>query len=223
MKKAFCVLALSACVLACQKQQARDEARAKSGSEADLSESERALIESKQKMVSHMMPVPTQQVEQEPTNEQQPAEEIGNTPTPANKPTTPKPVESMTAQPEASMTPKATETPILSPTATPTPAISPTPEPTVQTPEAGEKPIATSKPRLRLNPLSTGTPFPQASAPAEPNFPASSVAPTIPAETGSQTQKTAESATSTPATPSWIRSASGKKRATPSVSPTPTP
>jgi hypothetical protein len=76
---------------------------------------------------------------------------------------------------------------------------------------------------LRLNPLSTDTPFPQLSASAEFNLPASSVAPTISAETGSQAQETAKPAASTPATESWIRSASGKQRATPSASPSSSP
>src|SRR5438477_1828430 len=93
-------------------------------------------------------------------------ETIENTPTPTNLAATPSPVKSITPQPEASVTLKATETPILSPTETPTPTISSTPEATVQTPERGEKPVVTSKPRLRLNPLSTGTPFPQATVSA---------------------------------------------------------
>jgi hypothetical protein len=76
---------------------------------------------------------------------------------------------------------------------------------------------------LRLNPLSTGTPFPQASASAEFNSPASSVVPTVPAETGSQAQTTAKPDASASATVSWIRSASGKKRAKPSVSPSSSP
>jgi hypothetical protein len=223
MKKSFCVLAMSACVFGCQKQQAKDEGRAEGQGRAELSERERALIESKQETVSHVMPVSMQQVEQEPTNEQQPAAEIENTPTPANKATTPNPVESITPQPEASVTPTATGSPILSPSGTPTPAISSTPESTVQRHEAGKKPVATSTPRLRLNPLLTGTPLPEASASAEFNSPASSVAPTVSAETGSQAQKTANPDASASATASWVRSASGKKRATPSVSPSSSP
>ncbi|PYL89715.1 MAG: hypothetical protein DMF14_12340 [Verrucomicrobia bacterium] len=156
-----------------------------------------------------------------PPPAERPPKEIGNTPTPVNRAATPSPVQSITPQSEASVTPTATETPILSPT--PTPAISSTPKSTVQTPEAGKKPVATSTPRLRLNPLSTGTPFPQASASAESNSPASSVAPTVPAETGSRAQTTAKPEASTSATASWIRSASGKKRATPSVSPSSSP
>src|SRR6266550_5866198 len=85
-------------------------------------------------------------------------EKIENTPIPSNLAATPSPVESITPQPEASVTPTATETPILSPTATPTPANSSTPKAAGQTPEAVEKPVLTSTPRLRLNPLSTGTP-----------------------------------------------------------------
>src|SRR5205807_4613572 len=71
-----------------------------------------------------------------------------NTPTPTNLAATPSPVKSITPQPEASVTLTATKTPILSPTETPTPMISST-EATVQTPERGEKPVVTSKPRLR--------------------------------------------------------------------------
>jgi hypothetical protein len=175
MKKAFCVLALSACFFACQKQQAKDERRAEREREAELSARERTLIESKQKTVSHLTLVSVQQVEQELANGEQPA--------------------------EASVTPTATETPILSPTATPTPTISSTPEPTVQTPEV--VPVATSTPRLRLNPLATGTPFPEASASA-----------TAVHENRSQVQE---------GTKSWIRSASGKKRAKPSASPSSSP
>ena len=134
---------------------------------------------------------------------------------------TPTPVESETPQPEASVTRTATETPILSPTQTPTPpTISSTPQPTVQTPEAGEKPIVTSKPRLRLNPLSTGTPFPQATVSAELSLTSSPVTFPVPSETGPPAQKTA---TATPATSSWIRNASGKKRGHPSISPSPSP
>jgi hypothetical protein len=145
-------------------------------------------------------------------------EKIENTPTPTNLAATPSPVESITPQPEASVTPTATETPILSPTQTPT--ISSTPEATVQTPEPGEKPVASSKPRLRLNPLSTGTPFPQATVSAEFSLTSSPVTSPVPSETGPPAQKTA---TATPAASSWIRSASGKKRASPSVSPSPSP
>ena len=140
-------------------------------------------------------------------------EKIENTPTPS-------PVESITPQPEASVTPTATETPILSPTATPTPANSSTPAAAGQTPQAVEKPVLTSTPRLRLNPLSTGTPFPQATVSAEFSLTSSPFASPAPSETGSQGQKTA---TATPATSSWIRNASGKKRAEPSVSPSPSP
>jgi hypothetical protein len=197
MKKAFCVLALSACFFACQKQQANDKRRAGREREAELSARERALIESKQKTVSQLKPVSVQQVEQEPANGEQPAEEIGNTPTPANIAPPPTPVGSITPQPEASVTPTATETPILSPT----PTISSTPESTVQTSEI--VPVATSRPRLRLNPLATGTPFPEAS-----------VSPTAVHENRSQVQE---------AVKSWIRSASGKKRAKPSASPSSSP
>ena len=187
MKKVLCLLALSACFFAYQKQQASNKVRVQIQSEV------RSTAEG-------------------PT-------EIGNSPTPADVATTPTPVASVTAHSEARVTPTATETPILSPT----PAISSTPESTVQTSEAGKKPVATSTPRLRLNPLSTGTPFPQASASAESNSPVSSVAPTVPAETGSRAQTTAKPEASTSATVSWIRSASGKKRATPSVSPSSSP
>jgi hypothetical protein len=147
-------------------------------------------------------------------------EAIENTPTPTNLAATPTPVESITPQPEASVTPTATETPILSPTQTPTPTISSTPEATVRTPEHGEKPVVTSKPRLRLNPLSTGTPFPQATVSAELSLTSSPVTSPVPPETGPHAEKTA---TATPATSSWIRNASGKKRANPSVSPSPSP
>jgi hypothetical protein len=200
MKKGLCIMALSACVFACGKQQANDKSRAETEREAELSAHERALIEAKQNAISHLMSVSAQRAEQEPTKEQQPAEEIGNTPTPANTATTPNPVESITPQPEASVTPTATETPILSPTATPTSVISSTPEP-VQTPEV--MPVATSTPRLRLNPLATGTPFPEASASA-----------TAVDENRSQVPEGAKS---------WIRSASGKKRAKPSASPSSSP
>jgi hypothetical protein len=223
VKKFFCLLALSACVFGCQKQQAKEEGSAEGQGRAKLSERERALIESKQETVSHVIPVSMQQIDQEPTNEQQPAEEIENRPTPANKATTPNAVESISAQPEASMTPAATETPILSPTGTPTPAISSTPLSTVQTPEAGKKPVATSTPRLRLNPLSMGTPFPQATVSAEFSLASSPVASAVPTETGSQAQRAAKPDASASATASWIRSASGKKRATPSVSPSSSP
>jgi hypothetical protein len=145
---------------------------------------------------------------------------IENTPTPTNLAATPSPVESITPQPEASVTPTVTETPILSPTQTPTPTISSTPEATVQTSEAGEKPVVTSKPRLRLNPLSTGTPFPQATVSAELSLTSASVTSPAPSETGPPAQKTA---TATPATRSWIRNASGKKRASPSILPSPSP
>jgi hypothetical protein len=208
MKKGLCILALSACVFACGKQQARDKSRAETEHEAELSAHERSLIEAKQNAISHLMSVSAQRAEQEPTKEQQPAEEIGNTPTPANTATTPNPVESITPQPEASATPTVTETPILSPTATPTPTISSTPEAIPQTSEAGEKLGGPSTPRLRLNPLSTGTPFPE-----------TSVAPTVSAESGAQAQETAQPTGLTPATSSWIRNASGKKRAKPSASP----
>ena len=210
MKKGLCILALSACVFACGKQQARDKSRVETEREVELSSHERALIEAKQNAISHLMPVSAERAEQEPTKEQQPAEEIGNTPTPANTATTPNPVESITPQPEASATPTVTETPILSPTVTPTSVISSTPEATPQTSEAGEKLDGTSTPRLRLNPLSTGTPFPEAS-----------VAPTVSAETGAQAQETAQPAGPTPATSSWISNASSKKRAKPSASPSP--
>jgi hypothetical protein len=201
MKKGLCILALSACVFACGKQQARDKSRAETEREAELSSHERALIEAKQNAISHLMSVSAQRAEQEPTKDQQPAEEIGNTPTPANTATTPNPVESITPQPEASATPTVMETPILSPTATPTPMFSSTPEATPQAPEV--VPVATSTPRLRLNPLATGTPFPEASASA-----------TAVDENRSQVQEGAKS---------WIRSASGKKRAKPSASPSSSP
>src|SRR5438270_6420234 len=145
-----------------------------------------------------------------PPGAEGPEQEIRNAPTPTNKATTPKPVESIPPQPEASVTP--TETPNLSPAATPTPAISFSPTATAQTSRPSEKPVATSTPRLRLNPLSTGTPFPHAS-----------VAPTVPAGTASQAQESAKPAASTPTTSSWIRNASGKKRTKPAVSPSPSP
>ena len=147
-------------------------------------------------------------------------ETIENTPTPTNLAATPSPVKSITPQPEASVTLTATKTPILSPTETPTPTISSIPEATVQTPEPREKPVVTSKPRLRLNPLSTGTPFPQATVSAELSLTSSAVTSPVPSETGPQAQKTA---TATPETSSWIRNASGKKRANLSVSPSPSP
>src|SRR5438477_7131876 len=147
-------------------------------------------------------------------------ETIENTPTPTNLAATPSPVKSITPQPEASVTLTATETPILSPTETPTPTISSTPEATVQTPERGEKPVVTSKPRLRLNPLSTGTPFPQATVSPEFNLTPSPVTSPVSSETGLQAQTTA---TPTPATRSWIRNASSNRRANPSVSPSPSP
>ena len=212
MKKGLCVLTLSACVFACGKQQATDKSRAETEREAELSAHERALVEAKQNAISHLMSVSAQRTEQEPTKEQQPAEEIGNTPTPANTATTQTPVESVTPQPEASASPTVTEPPILSPTETPTPTISSTLEATPQTSGAGEKLVGTSTPRLRLNPLSTGTPFPEAS-----------VAPTVSAESGAQAQETAQPAGLTPATSSWIRNASGKKRAKPSASPSSSP
>jgi hypothetical protein len=198
VKKFFCLLALSACVLGCQKQQAKDEGSAEGQGRAELSERERALIESKQETVSHVIPVSMQQIDQEPTNAQQPAEEIENRPTPANKATTPNAVESTSAGPEASMTPAATQTPILSPTGTPTPALS-------------------------SAPLSTGTPFPQATVSAEFSLASSPVASAVPTETGSQAQRAAKPDAYASATASWIRSASGKKRATPSVSPSSSP
>jgi len=147
-------------------------------------------------------------------------EKIENTPTPTNLAATPSPVESITPQPEASVTPTATETPILSPTQTPSPTVSSTPETTVLTHEPGEKPVVTSKPRLRLNPLSTGTPFPQATVSAEFSLTSSPVTSPVPSETGPQAQK---AATATPAASSWIRNASGKKRASSFVSPSPSP
>jgi hypothetical protein len=142
-------------------------------------------------------------------------EAIENTPTPTNRAARPSPVKSITLQPEASVTLTATETPILSPTQTPTPAISSTPEATVQTPERGEKQVVTSKPRLRLNPLSTGTPFPQATVSAELSLTSSPVTSPVPSEVGPRAEE--------PATSSWIRNASAKKRANPSVSPSPSP
>ena len=143
---------------------------------------------------------------------------IENTPTPTNLAATPSPVKSRTPQPEASVTPTATETSILSPTATPTPTISSTPEAPAQTPGHGEKPVVTSKPRLRLNPLSTGTPFPQATVSAELSLTSSPVTSPVPSEAGPRSEKSA-----TPATSSWIRNASAKKRANPSASPSPSP
>jgi hypothetical protein len=214
MKKSLCILAISACVFACGKQQARDKSRAETEREAELSAHERALIEAKQNAISHLKSVSAQRAQQDPTKEQQAAEQIENTPTPATTATTPSPVESVTPQPEASVTP--TETPILSSTAAPTPTISSTPEATAQTSEA--MPVASSTPRLRLNPLSTGTPFPQATVSAE--FSSSPVASPVPAETGLQAEKPAPS---TPATNSWIRNASGKKRAKPSAAPSSSP
>ena len=152
-----------------------------------------------------------------------PAEEpeaIENTPTPTNLAATPSPAKSITPQPEASVTLTATETPILSPTKTPTPTISSIPEGTVQTPERGKKPVVTSKPRLRLNPLSTGTPFPQATVSAELSLTSSPVTSPVTPEAGPRAEKPA---TATPATSSWIRNASAKKRVNPSVSPSPSP
>jgi hypothetical protein len=147
-------------------------------------------------------------------------EAIDNTPTPTHLAATPSPVESITPQPEASVAPTAAETPILSPTETPTPTISSTPEATVQTPERGEKPVVTSKPRLRLNPLSTGPPFPQATVSAELSLTSSPVTSPVPSEAGPRAEKRAAA---TPANSSWIRNASAKKRANPSVSPSPSP
>jgi hypothetical protein len=147
-------------------------------------------------------------------------ETIEATQTPTNLAETPSPVESMTPHPEASVAPAATETPILSPTQTPTPTTSSTPEATVQTHEFGEKPVVISKPRLRLNPLSTGTPFPQATVSAELSLTSSPVTSFVRSETGPPAQKTA---TETPATGSWLRNASNKKRASPSISPSPSP
>src|SRR6476620_10197628 len=147
-------------------------------------------------------------------------EAIENTPTPTNLAPTQSPVKSITPQPEASVAPTATETPILSPTETPTPTISSTPEATVQTPERGEKPVVTSKPRLRLNPLSTGTPFPQATVSTELSLTSSPVTSPVPFEARPRAEKPA---TATPATSSWIRNASANKRATPSLSPSPSP
>lgn len=145
-------------------------------------------------------------------------ETVEATPTPTNPVATPGPIESMTPHPETSVAPTARETPILS--ATPTPTISSTPEATVQPPGSSEKPVVISKPRLRLNPLSTGTPFPQATVSAEIDLTSSSVTSPVPSEAETQAQKTA---TETPATSSWIRNASNKKRANPSVSPSPSP
>ena len=147
-------------------------------------------------------------------------EAIENTPAPTNLAATPSPVKSITPQPEASVTPTATETPVLSPSQTPTPTISSTPEPTVQTPERGEKPVVTSKPRLRLNPLSTGTPFPQATVSAELSLTSYRVTSPLPSQAGPPAEKPG---TATPATSSWIRNASAKKRVNPSVSPSPSP
>jgi len=144
-------------------------------------------------------------------------EAIENAPTPTHLAATPSPVESITPQPEASVAPTATETPILSPTETPTPTVSST---IVQTPERGEKPVVTSKPRLRLNPLSTGTPFPQATVSAELSLTSSPVTSPVPFEARPRAEKPAAA---TPANSSWIRNASAKKRANPSVSPSPSP
>jgi hypothetical protein len=119
-------------------------------------------------------------------------EAIENSPTPTNLAATPSPVKSITPQPEA----------------------------TVQTPGRGEKPVVTSKPRLRLNPLSTGTPFPQATVSAELSLTSSPVTSPVPSEAGPRAEKPA---TATPATSSWIRNARAKKRANPSVSPSPSP
>lgn len=149
-----------------------------------------------------------------------PREANEKTPTPTNPAATPSPVESITSQPEASVAPTATETPILSPTQRPTSTISSTPEATLQIPEPGEKPVVTSKPRLRLNPLSAGTPFPQATVSAEFSLTSSPMSSPVPSGTEAQGQKTA---TATPATSSWIRNASTKKRANPSVLPSPSP
>src|SRR5437868_14301715 len=79
-----------------------------------------------------------------------PEQEIRNATTPTNKATTPKPVESIPPQPEASATP--TETPNLSPAATPTSALSVSPTATAQTPASSKKAAATSTPRLLLIP-----------------------------------------------------------------------
>src|ERR1700745_2911815 len=167
MQKAFCFLALSTCLFACQREQAGSEVRA--------------------------------QIQAESPPSAEGPEKIETTPTPTNLGATLSPVESITPQPEASVTPTATETPILSPTQTPTPTISFTPETPVQTHELGEKPVVTSKPRLRLNPLSTGTPFPQATVSAEFSLTSSPVTSPVPSETGPQAQKTA---TTTPETSS---------------------
>src|SRR6476619_2503947 len=188
MQKTFCFLALSACLFACQRQQASDEVLA--------------------------------QIQTEVPVAAEGPEAIENTPTPNNLAATPSLVKSITPQPEASVTLTATETPILSPRETPTPTISSTPEATVQTPEHREKPVATSKPRLRLNPLSTGTPFPQATVSAELSLTSSPVTSPVPSEAGPRDEKPA---TATPATSSWIRNASAKKRANPSLSPSPSP
>ena len=188
MQKAFCFLALSTCLFACQREQAGSEVRA--------------------------------QIQAELPPSAEGPEKIESTPTPTNLAATPSPVESITPQPEASVTPTVTETPTLSPTETPAPEISPTPEATVQTPERGEKPVVTSKPRLRLNPLSTDTPFPQATVSAGLSLTSSPVTSPGPSEVGTRAEKPA---TATPATSSWTRNASAKKRANPSVSPSPSP
>ena len=147
-------------------------------------------------------------------------ETVEATPTPTILVATPSPVESMTPHPEGSVTSTARDTPILSATQTSTPTISSTPEATVQPPESSEKPVFISKPRLRLNPLSTGTPFPQATVSAELGLTSSSVISPVRSEAEPQAQETA---TETPATSSWIQNASNKKRAKPSVSPSPSP
>ena len=147
-------------------------------------------------------------------------ETVEATPTPTNLAATPSPAESMTPHPEASVAPTATETPILSLLQTPVPTIKSTPGGIVQTPKSAEKPLVISKPRLRLNPLSTGTPFPHATVSAELSLTSSSVTSPVLSGSGPQAQKTA---TTTPETSSWIRSASGKKRPNPSVSPSPSP
>ena len=188
MQKAFCFLALSTCLFACQRKQAGSEVRA--------------------------------QIRAELTPSAEGPEKIENTPTPTILTATPSPVESITPQPEASVTPTGTETPTLSPTETPKPKISSTPEARVQTPKRGEKPVVTSKPRLRLNPLSTGTPFPQATVSAELSLTSSPVTSPVSSEAGPRAEK---AATATRATSSWIRNASAKKRPKPSVSPSPSP
>src|SRR6266700_1179049 len=103
MKKVLCLLALSACFFAYQKQQASDKVRVQIQSEV------RSTAEG-----------PT-----EIGNSPAPAD-VATTPTPVAS-------ASVTAHSEARVTPTATDTPILSPTPTPTPAISSTPESTVQT------------------------------------------------------------------------------------------